>query len=243
MSKEIRTIGSAYIKYIKAWDYASSVRPDKIVAISKTVAGRVQGIYRRQADVIYPPFDADYWHAQVKREQKVSLPFKSFYLIVSRLEPYKRIDIAIETFKNRPYSNLVVVGEGSMEKALTEKIPPNIRFLHRLTDAELAYLYKTADGLIMMQEEDFGYVSLEAQVFGCPIIAYNKGGATETANPRSSIFIDEQSVRGLENALASMHTISYNLKESALREGPKWFRSFSSKRFREEFFSSIAKMK
>ncbi len=123
----------------------------------------------------------------------LNLKSKNYFLIVSRLEPYKKIDLAVKVF-NRLKDNLIIVGEGSEENNLRRISGKNIIFLSKLTDQDLALLYSNAEALIMPQEEDFGLVSLEAQFFGCPMISYKKGGALETVTEgKTGIFSKEQS--------------------------------------------------
>jgi len=174
-----------YLKIIKQWDYVAAQRPDKIISISKTVADRCQKYYQRKSKSIYPPFATDYWrkiklkilHPKLKTTDKFKIiNSKRYFLVVSRLESYKRVDLAIDVF-NENGETLVIVGEGTEIKKLKRRASSNIYFFSQLSDQELGWLYANAQALIMPQEEDFGYTALEAQFFGCPVIAYKKGGA------------------------------------------------------------------
>lgn len=238
-SKASLTILGPYLSYIKRWDKIASARPDTMVAISKAVADRCLQVYHREAEVIHPPFEPDYWRSEAEKAEKPHIPFTNYYLAVSRLEPYKRIDLLLDVFKARPDLALIVVGKGSMRRTLEAKSPSNVVFLCDLSDAELAHLYRHAEALLMPQEEDFGYTALEAQSLGCPVVAYAKGGSRETVSPRSGFFFEEQSKQAVMNALERLHTISYNGKKLAQNEGPKWALSFSRTKFRNKFFSLI----
>jgi len=234
-----KTILSPALTHLKNWDLIAASRPDKILAISETVAKRCRSIYGRSADILYPPFNAEYWFEKKNKEQVYKIPFNRFFLVVARLEQYKRIDILINVFRSLPDYNLVVVGEGTQEKKLKKNAPPNVLFIKNINDAELASLYTQAEALIMPQEEDFGYTALEAQALGCPVVAYNKGGVTEIVTNKTGIFFSHQSETSVKNALERLHTISYNLKKSAEREGPKQVELFSRSRFKNELFSYL----
>ncbi len=234
-----RILGKSYFNRMRDWDYIVAQRPDKIIAISQTVATRCKEYYNREAIVIYPPFDLDYWDdikSKVKG-QKSKLQFKNqkFYLIVSRLEPYKKVELVINVF-NQTGASLVVVGKGSQFGKLKQLAKSNIQFISDLTDQELASLYGRAEGLVMPQEEDFGYVALEAQFFGCPVIAFNKGGATETViNDKTGIFFNDQTINRLKQALVKYDKISYNLKRTTRTSGPENCNKFSLNRFINNF--------
>ncbi len=235
---------SPFINHLKSWDYTAAQRPDKIISISQTVADRCRRFYQRKSTVIYPPFDIDYWSkiksqvpsSKFQTNSKIQIP-KKYYLVVSRLEPYKKIDLVVQSF-NRLHSELIIVGEGTQEDKLKKMAGRNIMFLNRLTDEELAWLYQHAEALIMPQEEDFGYTAVEAQFFGCPVIAYRKGGAVETiVEGKTGIFFDIQNTGALEKALARFHTISYNLKESTGLQGVKNAEKFSKIKFISNFLN------
>jgi glycosyltransferase involved in cell wall biosynthesis len=161
---------------LRDWDKVVSHRPDKIIAISETVRERCRKYYKIDPEVLYPPFDFEYWN-KIRSQLSVSAKDKgSYFLIVSRLEKYKNIDHAIKTFKSLK-EKLVIVGSGSQKANLVKLAGKNVAFMSRVSDEELGKLYTGAKALIMPQEEDFGYVSLESQFFGTPVIALAKGGA------------------------------------------------------------------
>lgn len=216
---------SFYIKRLKKWDFVAAQRPDEIISISKTVSERCFKNYKRKSEVIYPPFDRKYWgkikceirNSKFGTNLKLQIP-KKYYLIVSRLEPYKMVGLAIKTF-NQLKEQLVIVGEGSCENNLKSIANNNIIFLKKLKDEELGWLYGNAKALVMPQEEDFGYTALEAQFFGCPVIAFKKGGATETViEGKTGVFFDRQTEKWLLNRLASFNGKSYNFKEEIIDE-------------------------
>jgi glycosyltransferase involved in cell wall biosynthesis len=157
--------------YLQRWDVRSADRVHSFMASSKHIAGKIRTIYRRDAAVIHPPVDTEKFHVSSAR--------KPFYLIVSALVPYKKIQLAIEAF-NRLGLQLMIAGEGPLRRALEKMAGPNIEFLGWVDDTTLAELYACCEALIFPGEEDFGIVPLEAQASGRPVIAYGKGGATET---------------------------------------------------------------
>ncbi len=239
-----------YVRYLTRWDYVAGQRPDKILTISKTAQERCMNYYHRESEIVYPPFDLAYWKkikSTVNRNQygsgltrtSTGAKITEYYLIVSRLEPYKKIDLAIQVF-NRLHIPLVIVGKGSQGKKLRKMAGENVRFYEELSDDELGHLYSQAEALIMPQEEDFGYTSLEAQFFGCPVIAYAAGGATETVlDKKTGILFSEQSPPFLKRAIEDFHIMSYNLKKSTRILGMKNVERFNKETFFERFQSAI----
>lgn len=134
------------------------------------------------------------------------------YLIVSRLVKYKRVDLAIDAFNRLGYS-LVIVGTGRESKRLKIKSKSNIKFLGQVSDNKLGYYYQNAKALIMPQEEDFGIVSVEAQSFGIPVIAYKVGGALDTViDNKTGVLFDRQNSESLISAICKFEKISFNKK-------------------------------
>lgn len=219
-------LGGMYKRRLREWDMVASKRPDQYLAISKAVAGRCRKYYHQDCTVLYPPFDTQYWQ-KVKGELhngNVSSSFpeldnKRYCLVVGRLEKYKRVDIAVDVFKegglSKHFDALVIVGKGTEEQKLKAKAQTsnNIVFYNSLNDTELAWLYQHAQAHIMAQEEDFGYTSLEAQFFNCPVIAFNRGGAIETViDGKTGLFFDEQTPAALVKTLERFAVMKYNLR-------------------------------
>jgi len=243
LSGWISILGKSYLNEMKHWDYIVAQRPDKIVAISKTVADRCKKYYRRTAQVIYPGFDIKYWSdvkSKIKSQKsKIQVKNQKFYLVVSRLEPYKKVDLAVEVF-NKIGKNLVIVGKGTQINKLKQLAKPNIQYISDITDRELAILYSKAEGLIMSQEEDFGYVALEAQFFGCPIIAYAKGGVLETViENKTGVFFQEQTNACLKQALEKYGKIKQVLKQNLKISNFARFDKFSPNKFRKDFITQL----
>lgn len=231
-----------YLDKLKQWDFVSAQRPDRIISISETVKKRCLQYYKRDSEIIYPPFDTRYWNnikSKVKSSTsaKASVDKQKFFLVVSRLEPYKKVDLVIQSF-NRLKSNLIIVGEGTEERKLKRMAGKNITFLSKLSDIELGNLYLSTQALIMSQEEDFGYVSLEAQFFGCPVIAYKKGGALETViDGKTGIFFNRQKEINLVGAIERFNKIKYNLKVKIKKFGASSVERFNKKKFIDNFLN------
>lgn len=193
------------IHRLRIWDTVSCHRVDHFAANSQTVAQRICKYYGRSAQVIHPPVDTDMFRPGKNSED--------YFLIVSALVPYKRIDLAIQAFSGRKQS-LKIVGQGPELKKLKKSAPANIEFLGTLQDAELAAVYQGARALIMPGEEDFGINSLEAQASGVPVIAYGRGGATETVlAERTGLFFPDLSTPSLAAALDKFQTMTFNKQE------------------------------
>ena len=123
LSSHVRFIVQPYTNYLRKWDAIASKRPDKIIAISKTVSERIKKYYGLESDYLYPPFDADYWRSLLNRhsERSEESQGQNYFLIVSRLEPYKKVDLAIEVFNRLPDRKLIIIGTGTEERALKSK--------------------------------------------------------------------------------------------------------------------------
>jgi glycosyltransferase involved in cell wall biosynthesis len=189
--------------YMRMWDVAAAARVDYFVASSQNVAARIFKHYRRRATVIHPPVEvsAGYISSQVE----------DYYLVVSELAGYKRVDLAVEAC-NRLRRPLRIIGEGEEYTRLRRLAGPTVKFLGHLPDEAVRENYACCRALLFPGEEDFGIVPVEAQSFGRPVIAYGRGGALETvlggfpANsyaPESStgVFFAEQSAESLVEAI------------------------------------------
>lgn len=231
-----------FLSYIKYWDRLASKRPDKMISISASVARRCSKYYGLDSDVLYPPFDIDYWKG-IKEGlllKKSKLPEK-YYLVVSRLEPYKKVEMVIEAFSGIKTHKLIVVGKGSQLQILKERAKSkNIIFMQDQSDEELGRLYMNAQALIMPQVEDFGYTAVEAQFFGCPVIALNQGGVPEIIHDgQSGLLFSPQTVPALRGVLERYDKISYNLKHKTRATGGNQAQQFAKELFKEKFWNII----
>jgi glycosyltransferase involved in cell wall biosynthesis len=163
------------ISHLRLSDQITAQRPDRYLAISKTVARRIKKYYHQSAEVIYPGVDTKKW-----RLIKKNINSKPYYLVVSRLVAYKKIDLVVKAF-NQLRNKVVIVGIGNELPKLKEMANQKyVKFAGQLTDAELLTYYNNCVAVIFPQEEDFGLIPLEAQACGKPVIAYRGGGALET---------------------------------------------------------------
>ncbi|UCC38296.1 MAG: glycosyltransferase [Candidatus Aminicenantes bacterium] len=222
------------IHYLRLWDESSSHRVDYFIANSRNVARRIGKYYRRQANVIYPPVDTHFFQPTNGEAD--------YYLIVSALVPYKRIDLAIETF-NRTGFPLKIVGQGPDYKKLRKKARTNIEFLGSLAAEDLLQTYQGAIALLMPGEEDFGITSLEAQACGVPVIAYGKGGAKETIIPeKTGLFFHELRVKSFLEALDKFRVLEFN-KTTVRANAMKFSRDIFKKRISEFFLEKWSEHK
>jgi glycosyltransferase involved in cell wall biosynthesis len=187
---------------LRSWDVSSSSRVHQFVANSRNVAGRIQQYYHRPADVIYPPVNVDQFQVSGKDD--------GYFLIVSALVPYKRVDLAVETF-NQLGEKLVIVGTGPEMSRLRSMANANIEFLGWQSDSDLAALYSLCRGLVFPGIEDFGIVPLEAMASGKPVVAFGQGGALETVVDApvdaTGVFFYEQKPEALKDALARLQRL------------------------------------
>jgi glycosyltransferase involved in cell wall biosynthesis len=184
------TVRSAAMRPVMArmakWDRETANRPDRYVAISHYVAGRIRRYYNRDASVVYPPVNTAFFHPD-------DAPPERFALVVSALVPYKRIDVAIEACEKAGVP-LKIVGDGPERPALERRARAGTAFLGRLSDDEIRRLYQRAAVALLPGEEDFGIVPLEAQACGRPVVALGRGGALETViDGQTGILVSDMS--------------------------------------------------
>lgn len=223
-----RIIIPPIIHHLRLWDESSSNRVDHFIANSKNVARRIEKYYRRQAEVIHPPADTQFFQPADREDD--------YWLIVSALVPYKRIDLAVEAFKQKGWT-LKIVGDGPDYKKLKKLSSPNIQFLGPLHNHDLLQVYQGAKALIMSGEEDFGITSLESQACGIPVIAYGRGGAIETVIPgKTGLFFSELRVESLLRALDKFGGLEFN--KTAIRSHAM---EFSRGVFKEKILAAIRK--
>lgn len=182
--------------YLQANDLVYSRRPDIYVAISKTVQRRIKKYYGRNSTVIYPPVNVKNFKPRTSNPA-----LGDYFLIVSRLVAYKRIDLAIRAF-NRLKLPLVIIGQGRDKLRLRRLAGPTIKFAGWVSDDELIAYYQHCRALVMPQEEDFGITGVEVQAAGRPVIALSRGGARETVvNRQTGILYPNNAVDSLSQAV------------------------------------------
>ncbi len=196
---------------LREWDVRSSTSVDRFLANSAHVARQIEHRYHRTSRVIHPP---------VELERFAALPLSGtgeggYFLCLGALAPYKRIDLAIEAFRDSG-RELWIGGSGQSSSWLHD-LPPNVKALGQVSDAELPGLYRHARALVFPGVEDFGITPLEAQASGRPVIAFAQGGALETVTPQTGVFFEQQTVDALHTALAEFDAFEAGFEPEAAR--------------------------
>lgn len=214
----------AYLmKKIRTWDKIASDRPDFYIANSKNVARRIKKYYRLDSKVIYPPVDVSRFQIQKKHAD--------FFLVVATLSPYKRVDLAVELC-NKLGKRLVIIGDGSERPYLEQIAGPTIDFLGFQDDRVVTEYLSNCRAVIFPGEEDFGLVPVEALACGKPVLAFGKGGVTETVRAgKTGEFFYEPTVDSLEDGLARLLNNEKNYDRELMR---KTAAKFSKERFIRE---------
>jgi glycosyltransferase involved in cell wall biosynthesis len=228
----------AVLDRIKAWDFRTAQQVNYFIANSHYIQARIKRAYKRDAAVIYPPVDVKSFQINDKKED--------FFLTVSRMVPYKKIDIIVDAFSQAEMP-LVVIGDGPDFEKTRLKAKKNIEFLgFQNNDVVKEYMGK-ARAFIFAAEEDFGIVPVEAQACGTPVIAFGKGGVTETVVPftrsqhggdnrvdaaPTGILFDEQTPSALIDAVKRFQAVEDAFNAHEIRKNAE---RFSTERFKKEF--------
>lgn len=192
---------------LRRWDYAAARNVDHFIAISRTVQERIQKIYGRESVVIHPPVDTSYFAPDTKLGTKVG----DYYLIVGRLIPYKRVDLAVEAFRQLPNEKLVVVGEGRDFNMLKAAAGPNVTFLGYQERSATRELLRGCKAFLFPGLEDFGIAPVEAMSVGRPVIAFGGGGALDTVVPGvTGEHFREQTPENLATLISNFDPTNYD---------------------------------
>ncbi len=217
-----------FMNHLRIWDQLTASRVDKFIAISENIARKINKYYRRDALILYPPVDTAFFHP-------VETISEDYFLVVSALVPYKRVDIAVQAFNKLGFP-LKIVGKGPDLNRLIQIAKPNITFLGWQDNQTLRSLYSGCKALIFPGEEDFGIVPLEAMSCGRPVIAYGKGGALETIQSGiNGLFFDELSVDSLISAVDKWNKMPPFIPEMVQNS----IRSFERSVFKENFKNTV----
>lgn len=222
-------LARAALKRLRKWDVQSLDRVDAFIGNSRFIAERIKKNYGREAAVIYPPVAT---HLFDHRQQK-----ENYFITISRLVPYKRIDLIVKTFAQMPDKKLLVIGDGPEKESIKKWASPNVELLGRVPDKEMRNYLAKARAFIFAAEEDFGIVTVEAQASGTPVIAYGKGGSLEIVqNGVTGLFFNEQTEQSLREAVERFEKMSFDserIRSNAER--------FSESRFNKEMKEFIDK--
>lgn len=229
MGRLKRLVIPPIMNYLRIWDRLAADRVDEFIAISGVVAERIRKYYRRDAAVIYPPVDT-------ARYQPGST-VEDYFLVVSRLVPYKRVDLAVAAC-SATGQPLLVVGDGPEYVRLKEMAKPNVKFLGRISDEEVARLYATCQALIFPGNEDFGMTPVEVQAAGRPVIAFRAGGTLETVKEGiTGEFFDELDADSLARVLRSFDPAKYKMEDMVENA-----RIFDVDSFKKQFIEYVNKV-
>ncbi len=191
-------IARLVLHYMRMWDLRTANGVDVFIANSAFIARRIRKVYRREAQVIFPPVDLDRFQLQERKED--------FYLAASRMVPYKKMPLIAEAFAKMPDKRLVMIGDGPEIDRVRAVAGPNVTVLGYQGTDVLADHMRRARAFVFAAEEDFGIMPVEVQACGTPVIAFGRGGATETVLTegahRTGLFFDEQTVASLVDAVA-----------------------------------------
>jgi glycosyltransferase involved in cell wall biosynthesis len=220
-----RSLYALAAHHVRTWDYAAAARVDQFVASSLNGAARIRKYYRREAEVIYPPVDISSF--------SLSSASEDFYLVVSPLVSYKRVDLAIAAcnYLERP---LVIIGQGEQISALERMAGPTVKFLGFQPDEVVRNYYCSCRALLFPGEEDIGLTPIEAQASGRPVIAYGRGGVLETVagfypgedvcpEACSGVFFAEQSVDSMVDAILAFEEAASAFSPNFIRNQVKRF--------------------
>jgi glycosyltransferase involved in cell wall biosynthesis len=230
----LRILAKPFVSYLKKWDISASKRPDTMIAISENVRKRIKKYYKRESFVIYPPGDRLFR----KKLKKVKIDRKDYFLVVSRLVDYKRIDLAVKACTKLNFP-LIVIGEGNEWEKLDALSGKSIEFKGKVSDSELIAYYRNCKALIFPGVEDFGITMVEANLAGKPVIAYNAGGALEIVKKGTTgVFFERQTVASLIDVLKKFKSSRYNSYDCRMNAN-----RFSEKKFKKSINRFLIKNK
>jgi glycosyltransferase involved in cell wall biosynthesis len=216
-------LAKLFLHKIRIWDSITANRVDYFIANSNYTAGRIKKIYNRGSKIIYPPVDVDKFECTAEKE--------NFYVSVSRLVPYKKVDLVVEAFSKMKDKKLIVIGDGPDMNKIKSKAAANIEFLGYKPVEEMKQYLQRAKAFVFASEEDFGITVIESLACGTPVIAFNKGGSKETIkDEQSGIHFNYQTVEALSEAVVRFERIEDKFDHNLLRS---YAENFSRKKFEE----------
>jgi glycosyltransferase involved in cell wall biosynthesis len=214
---------------LRLWDRQTANGVDLFLGNSRFITRRIWRVYRREAEVLYPPVDVSRFTLHETRE--------NFYLTASRMVPYKRMDLIVEAFRGMPEKRLVVIGDGPEMAKIRAKAGPNVSLMGYQPFEVLRDYLQRAKAFVFAAEEDFGILPVEAQACGTPVIAFGKGGALETVRGQvndqpTGVFFAEQTTGAIQSAVSIFEGMQAQISPEHCRENAM---RFSMERFRHEY--------
>ncbi len=215
-----------FLPYLRIWDNQRTKNIDYFICNSENIKNKIKRYYNRDSEVVYPPVNTNKFKIGIK---------KNYFLIVGRMLPYKKFDIAIDAC-NQLKIPLMVVGDGPEYKKLKNIAGPTIKFLGKVSDEKLVALYSHTKALIAPQEEDFGISSVESLASGSPVISYKAGGALEyIRDGENGIFFSNQNPDSLKEALLKFDKVNFD-SEKIKRTADK----FDRQNFHRKFLNIVS---
>jgi len=228
-SRVKRMLMAPVASYLRTWDFASAARVDDFVANSENVRRRISKTYRREARVVHPPVEVESFRCE---------PAEDYYLIVSELVPYKRLDLAIRSF-SATGRKLRIAGDGPEYSRLRKLAAANVEFCGRVPDDDLRNLYARCRAFLMPGEEDFGMTAVEAIASGKAVIALGRGGVLEIVPPEGAFFYaapDEKSLEEAVRRFEGAEVPSAPLQQAAAKfSSPEFDRKMREVLYKDEF--------
>lgn len=222
-----RKLTPLVLSYLRVWDLEASRRVNEFVAISDFVGNRIKKYYKRDSKVIYPPVDT--------KKFKISPEIGDYFLMIGRLVPYKRFDLAIRVFNELGWP-LKIIGDGPQRRHLQKMANKNVEFLGLVSDFKLPAYYSRAKALVFPQEEDFGMVVIESMASGRPVVAFRGGGSMETVSEGGSgVFFDEATEESLVGVLKRFNPFDFDPQKIKARAA-----LFDKEIFKEKFKEIIS---
>jgi glycosyltransferase involved in cell wall biosynthesis len=227
------SVAKLFVEYLRKWDLKSAKNPNYIIAISEYIKERIKRIYNIDVPVIYPPVDTHLLEIGEKED---------FYLIASRMVPYKKMDLAVRAFNKMPEKKLVVIGDGPEMNKIKSLAGTNVKLLGYQPFNVLKEHLMKARAFIFTAEEDFGIIVVEAMACGTPVVAFKRGGASETViNNKTGILFDSQTEESIIEAVRKLDSDEDKFNSKIIRE---YSEKFSRKTFEKnitEFVNQKAK--
>lgn len=231
VSAPLRLLSRQLTRRLRAWEWAAAQKVDEFIAISQTVRQRIQDCYGRESVVIHPPVPTADFQGAADRTAS-----EGHYLMVSRLVPYKRIDLAVDAFNRMPDRRLIIVGDGRDAEALQAQARANVTFTGFLPRTQVIALVKSCRAFVFPGEEDFGIAPVEAMSAGKPVIAYGAGGALDyVKSGATGILFDRQSPEALIQAVHACEETAWDMDVCQAQA-----ERFSVEAFRRKFTAFLA---